>query len=234
MDHHAPLAGDGSQVAGQPAGAVAGLTARAGAPGTGELVVDVRNLRYAYAESLPVLDRLNLAVGAGEAVAMVGANGSGKSTLGRILSGLQAGATADRAVVCGCDLTEEKGRRAARRHAGLLFQDPENQIIGATVEDDVAFGLENLSEPPDRMRARVDEMLARFDLTGLRTREPHQLSGGQKQRTALAGVLALPRRLLVLDEPTSMLDAEGRREVLDAVLDVRRDGLAIVYIAGDG
>jgi len=112
----------------------------------------------------------------------------------------------------------------------VLFQDPENQLVAQCVEEDVAFGLENLAWPTARIRERVDGMLARFWLTELRRREPHLLSGGQKQRTALAGVLAVPRRVLVLDEPTAMLDPAGRREVLEAVDGLRHEGLAVVYV----
>ena len=167
---------------------------------------------------------------AGEFVALVGANGSGKSTLARILGGLERPGAATRAVACGHDLSTEEGRLAARREVGVLFQDPENQLVAQCVEEDVAFGLENLAWPPDRIRGRVDEVLSRFGLTELRRREPHLLSGGQKQRTALAGVLAVPRRVLVLDEPTAMLDPAGRSEVLAAVDGLRREGLAIVFV----
>ena len=117
-----------------------------------------------------------------------------------------------------------------RRDVGVLFQNPENQIVGANVEEDLAFGLENLGLPANRIAARVDEMLTLFDLTELRGREPHLLSGGQKQRTALAGVLAIPRRALVLDEPTAMLDPDGRREVLAAIARQHADGLTIVLV----
>jgi energy-coupling factor transport system ATP-binding protein len=118
----------------------------------------------------------------------------------------------------------------ARRDVGVLFQNPENQLVAECVEDDIAFGLENLAWPPREIRRRVDEMLERFGLGELRRREPHLLSGGQKQRAALAGVLAVPRRVLVLDEPTAMLDPVGRRDVLDAVADLRDEGMAVVYI----
>ena len=173
---------------------------------------------------------LDLAVSAGEFVAVVGANGSGKSTLARLLGGLERPAGASRALACGHDLLTEDGRMAARRDVGVLFQNPENQLVAECVEDDVAFGLENLAWTPEAMRARVDEMLERFWLTELKKREPHLLSGGQKQRTALAGVLAVPRRVLVLDEPTAMLDPAGRGEVLEAVRGLRADGLAVVYV----
>jgi energy-coupling factor transport system ATP-binding protein len=192
---------------------------------------DISGLHYRYAGAQSdALADLDLEVHEGEFVALVGANGSGKSTLARLLGGLEKPAAARRAVACGHDLLTETGRLAARRDVGVLFQNPENQLVAQCVEDDVAFGLENLAWPAADIRRRVDEMLARFGLEGLRRREPHLLSGGQKQRTALAGVIALPRRVLVLDEPTAMLDPAGRDEVLEAVRELRDEGLAIVYI----
>jgi energy-coupling factor transport system ATP-binding protein len=196
-----------------------------------EALLQIRDLRYRYpGAAVDALAGLDLTVHAGEFVAVVGANGSGKSTLARILGGLEQPASAAAAVACGHDLLTEDGRMAARRDIGVLFQNPENQLVAECVEDDVAFGLENLAWPPADIRLRVDEMLARFWLTELRTREPHLLSGGQKQRTALAGVLAVPRRVLVLDEPTAMLDPAGRAEVLGAVRGLRAEGLAVVYV----
>ena len=201
------------------------------APGPGAPLLEVRDLRYRYPGApVDALGGLDLTVGAGEFVAVVGANGSGKSTLARLLGGLERPAGASFAVACGCDLLSEEGRMAARREVGVLFQNPENQLVAECVEDDVAFGLENLGWAPKAIRARVDEMLERFWLTDLNRREPHLLSGGQKQRTALAGVLAVPRRVLVLDEPTAMLDPAGRAEVLDAVHGLRAAGLAVVYV----
>ncbi|NLE21973.1 MAG: ATP-binding cassette domain-containing protein [Actinobacteria bacterium] len=210
------------------AGAASGAASSAGAAAP---VIDVRGLRFRYpGAETDALGGLDLSVESAEFVAVVGANGSGKSTLARLLGGLETPAGAMRAVACGHDLLTDDGRMAARREVGVLFQNPENQLVAECVEDDVAFGLENLAWAPERMRARVDEMLARFGLTGLRDREPHLLSGGQKQRTALAGVLAVPRRVLVLDEPTAMLDPAGRGEVLEAVAALRRDGLAVVFV----
>jgi energy-coupling factor transport system ATP-binding protein len=205
-----------------------GSAAAADAPG---LVLEIQDLHYRYPGAVvDALAGVDLAVAAGEFVAVVGANGSGKSTLARLLGGLEKAAGAARAVACGHDLLTGDGRVAARREVGVLFQNPENQLVAECVEDDVAFGLENLAWPPGKIRRRVDEMLERFWLTDLKTREPHLLSGGQKQRTALAGVLAVPRRVLVLDEPTAMLDPAGRAEVLDAVRGLRADGLAVVYV----
>jgi energy-coupling factor transport system ATP-binding protein len=194
-------------------------------------LVSVSGLHYRYpGAQADALADLDLQVQAGEFLAVLGANGSGKSTLARILGGLAQPTAARHAVACGHDLLTEAGRLAARRDVGVLFQDPENQLVAQCVEEDVAFGLENLAWPVDRMRARVDDMLERFGLADLRRREPHLLSGGQKQRTALAGVLAVPRRVLVLDEPTAMLDPAGRGEVLDAVAGLHAEGLAVVYV----
>jgi energy-coupling factor transport system ATP-binding protein len=196
-----------------------------------ERLLDVRGLRYVYpGASVDALAGLSLTVGAGEFVAVVGANGSGKSTLARLLGGLERPAGAELAIACGHDLLTHEGRMSARRDVGVLFQNPENQLVAECVEDDVAFGLENLAWAPVDMQERVDEMLARFGLAELRRREPHLLSGGQKQRTALAGVLAVPRRVLVLDEPTAMLDPAGREEVLAAARELRSEGLAVVYV----
>lgn len=193
--------------------------------------IEIKGLHYRYAASeTEALRGVDLRVDEGEFVAVVGANGSGKSTLARLLGGLDKPSAARRAAACGHDLLTERGRWAARRAVGVLFQNPENQIVGENVEEDLAFGLENLAWPSERIRARVDEMVAAFGLGELRRREPHLLSGGQKQRTALAGVLAIPRKVLVLDEPTAMLDPAGRDEVLEAVERERAAGLTIVFV----
>lgn len=160
----------------------------------------------------------------------MGPNGSGKSTLARLLGGLSKATGGRQLDVCGYDLLTQAGRRGVRREVGVLFQNPENQIVGEHVEEDIAFGLENLGLPSADIAARVEEILAQFGLEELRHREPHLLSGGQKQRVALAGVLAIPRRVLVLDEPTAMLDPAGRDEIRAAVGEAHRGGLTIVYV----
>jgi energy-coupling factor transport system ATP-binding protein len=194
-------------------------------------LLDISGLHYRYpGAQADALADLDVRVAPGEFVAVVGANGCGKSTLARLIGGLDKAGAARHATACGHDLLSADGRIDARRDVGVLFQNPENQLVAHCVEDDVAFGLENLAWPAPDIRARVDEMLSRFGLQDLRHREPHLLSGGQKQRTALAGVLAVPRRLLVLDEPTAMLDPVGRDEVLLAVRELRAEGLAIVFI----
>ncbi len=194
-------------------------------------LIDIRGLRYRYAGAdADALSAVDLAVNEGEFVAVVGANGSGKSTLARLLGGLARPAGAARADVCGHDLCSDDGHFAVRRDVGVLFQNPDNQLVGATVEEDLAFGLENVALPSAEIARRVDEVLEQFDLEGLRSREPHLLSGGQRQRTALAGVLAIPRRVLVLDEPTAMLDPAGRDEVLAAVRREAERGLTVVLV----
>jgi energy-coupling factor transport system ATP-binding protein len=194
-------------------------------------LIEIAGLRFRYggaeAEALRGVD---LTVAEGEFVAVVGANGSGKSTLARLLGGLARPTGAAMALVCGHDLTDDDGYLAVRRDVGVLFQNPDNQIVGSTVEEDVAFGLENVALPTPEIARRVDQVLARFGLDALRQREPHLLSGGQRQRTALAGVLAVPRRVLVLDEPTAMLDPAGRDEVLAAVRAEAASGLTVVLV----
>jgi energy-coupling factor transport system ATP-binding protein len=198
---------------------------------TTQPVVDIAGLHFRYpgAQNDAVVG-LDLRIHEGELVAVVGANGSGKSTLARLVGGLDRPAKAGRARVCGHDLLTAEGRLAARRDVGVLFQNPENQLVAQCVEEDVAFGLENLGWETAEIQRRVDEMLVRFRLEELRLREPHLLSGGQKQRTALAGVLAVPRSLLVLDEPSAMLDSTGRCEVLAAVERLRAEGLTIMHV----
>ncbi len=193
-------------------------------------IVDLDGLSFEYGDGRRALDDVRMRLAEGEHVAVVGPNGSGKSTLGRIVAGLEAPLVTGRASVCGHDLSDPRSRRRARRDVGILFQDPESQVVGVTVEEDVAFGLENLGLPTDRIADRVAVMLERFGLEELRLREPHRLSGGQKQRTALAGVMAVPRRLMVLDEPTAMLDPEGAAGVLAAVRDLRTDGLTVLSV----
>ena len=196
-----------------------------------EPVFTIEGLDYRYpGAETDALRAFELHVAAGEYVVVVGANGSGKSTLSRVLGGLESPTRARRAQACGHDLLAVEGRLTARRDVGVLFQNPDNQLVAQCAEEDIAFGLENLGWSAAAMRQRVDEMLRRFDLEPLRLREPHLLSGGQKQRTALAGVLAIPRRVLILDEPTAMLDPQGREEVLTALAELHAEGLTVVLV----
>ncbi|HET7480991.1 MAG TPA: ATP-binding cassette domain-containing protein [Rubrobacteraceae bacterium] len=158
------------------------------------------------------MDGVGFEVRAGEHVGVVGPNGGGKSTLVRLLNGLLR-ADSGRVRVMGVDPSVEPFE--VRRRLGILFQNPENGLVAPFVEDDVAFGLENAGVPREHMRERVAGAIRAVGLEGYERREPHTLSGGEKQRVALAGLLAVEPEILVLDEPTSMLDAEGRREVLE-------------------
>jgi len=186
--------------------------------------------RYPHAGALrPALDKVDLAIGTGELVAVVGANGSGKSTLARMANGLllpDGGSVR----VKGMSTAEPGNLDAIRETVGMVFQNPESQIVANSVEDDIAFGLENIGLPVAEIEERIEEALGVFGLEELRGREPHWLSGGQKQRTVLAGVMALQPGLLVLDEPTSMLDPRSQREFIDYIDSLRRDGTAIIYI----
>lgn len=176
------------------------------------------------------LSHVDLSVKEGEFVAILGANGSGKSTLAKHLNGLLL-PTEGHCHVGGMDTRETDAVWKIRQQVGMVFQNPDNQIIAAVVEDDIAFGPENLGVPPEEIRRRVSEVLAAVDMKEYRTCAPHLLSGGQKQRIAIAGALAMETKCLILDEPTAMLDPKGQREVLETVKRLHREkGITIVYI----
>jgi energy-coupling factor transport system ATP-binding protein len=205
-----------------------------GAPGETQALIQVRGLVHTYhagtPEAVPALLGVNLDVRAGECVALVGGNGSGKSTLAKHLNALLL-PTEGRVLVDGFDTADPDAVWEVRRRVGMIFEHPDDQLIASVVEEDVAFGPENLGLAPAEIRARVDAALHAVGLETLRRRPPHLLSGGQKQRVAIAGVLAMAPKCLVLDEATSMLDPEGQREVMDTALRLcRSDGLALVLI----
>ena len=193
---------------------------------------DISFSYHASGLSLPALDRVSLDVGSGETVAVLGANGSGKSTLARMANGLLVPETGT-VTVDGLDTTDESATRAIRERVAVVLQHPDDQIVATTVEDDVAFGPENLGLERSEIRRRVDEALAAVGLTGLERREPHLLSGGQKQRLAIAGALAMEPEYLVLDEPTSMLDPEGRRDVAALIARLGGSGKGILLVTHD-
>ena len=197
----------------------------------GTPIVVVDDVRFAYQRrgEAPViaLDGVSLAVRAGERLAIIGHNGSGKSTLARLLNGLLL-PTSGQVLVAGLDTRDAAARRRIRQTVGMVFQNPDNQLVAATVEEDVAFGPENLGLDAPEIRRRVDAALALLDLTDLAARPPHQLSGGQKQRVAIAGILAIEPGVLVLDEATALLDPFGRAEIRDAVRRVHAEGTAVV------
>lgn len=196
--------------------------------------ISVTDLNFRYSENTPyVLKNISLAVNKGEWLTILGHNGSGKSTLAKFFNALYVPQEGD-VTVFGMNTKKEEKRLSVRRRVAMVFQNPDNQIVAPTVEDDVAFGLENAGIPYGAMRERVYGSIRRLGLEGLEQQEPHKLSGGQKQRVALAGALALRPDVIVLDEATSMLDPEGRQEVLGMVEKLRQeDGLTIINITHD-
>ena len=198
-------------------------------------IIRAENLRYAYPveegeEPVYVLDGVDLTIEKGSFVVVLGHNGSGKSTLAKTFNGvlLPAGG---KVYVEGMDTTDEKLLLAIRRTVGMVFQNPDNQIVANVVEEDVAFAPENLGVPSEEIRRRVDEALAAVGMSEFVRHAPHLLSGGQKQRIAIAGVLAMEPACIVLDEATAMLDPVGRREVLTTIHRLNREkGITVVLI----
>ena len=197
-------------------------------------IIDVKDLSFRYKESQEYynLKDITFHVKRGEWLSIVGHNGSGKSTTVRLIDGLLE-AESGEIVIDGQRLTEENVWNI-RRQIGMVFQNPDNQFVGATVEDDVAFGLENQGLSRQEMKKRVEEALDLVGMLDFKKREPARLSGGQKQRVAIAGVVALRPVILILDEATSMLDPEGRRELIETVKEIRKDyDMTVISITHD-
>ncbi len=196
--------------------------------------IEIEDLCFAYpstrGEKRMVLDHVNLSVEEGEFVALLGTNGSGKSTLAKHLNAILL-PTSGVCRVAGIDTRDVTRLWDIRQTVGMVFQNPDNQIIAAIVEDDVAFGPENLGVPSEDIRTRVDGALNSVNMADFQKFAPHLLSGGQKQRVAIAGTLAMQTRCVVLDEPTAMLDPVGRKEVLDTVRRLHQEsGITFIYI----
>ena len=194
-------------------------------------IIETRDLSFRYdEESGLALSGVNLAIEEGSFTAVLGHNGSGKSTLAKQLNAIllpSGGAV----YVGGMDTKDENHLYDIRMTAGMVFQNPDNQIVATVVEEDVAFACENMGLPPQEIRSRVDEALAAVGMTEFARHAPHLLSGGQKQRVAIAGVLAMRPRCIIMDEPTAMLDPSGRAEVLSAVHRLNREtGMTVVLI----
>ncbi len=199
-----------------------------------EPVIEVKGLKHIYTDSdnnrITALEQIDLQIMPGEFVAVIGSNGSGKSTLARHLNALLL-PTEGSVKINGMDTMEEDNLWMIRQQIGMVFQNPDNQIVAAIVEEDVAFGPENIGVPADEIRKRVDEALRIVDMEAYRTHAPHLLSGGQKQRVAIAGTLALGSECIVLDEPTAMLDPRGRREILATMKRLNKEkNITVVYI----
>lgn len=196
--------------------------------------IETDALRYVYKggdkKENTALDGITLSIEEGEFVAVLGVNGSGKSTLAKHFNAILL-PTDGKCLVDGLDTTEAENVWEVRRRVGMVFQNPDNQIIAVIVEDDVAFGPENLGVPPEEIRKRVDEALEAVNMTEFKGFAPHLLSGGQKQRVAIAGALAMQTKCLVLDEPTAMIDPIGRREVLATVKRLNEEmGITVIYV----
>lgn len=203
-------------------------------------IIEVKDLSFAYNSydehehdkiigSIPVLYNINLSIPKGQFIAVLGHNGSGKSTLAKHLNGILT-PTSGNVFVDGLDVANESTLQKLRQTVGMVFQNPDNQIVATIVEEDVAFALENLGVPPDEIRIKIDKALENVGMSRFAKHAPHQLSGGQKQRVAIAGILAMEPKCIVLDEPTAMLDPKGRKEVVKTVKKLNADGATVVYI----
>lgn len=193
--------------------------------------MQIENVCYQYDEDdVAAVDHVSLNVEKGSFVAVLGHNGSGKSTLAKLMNALYL-PTEGRVLVCGLDTAQDEEVWHVRRHAGMVFQNPDNQIVANVVREDVAFGLENLGVPHEDMIPRIDAALAAVRMTERASFAPHMLSGGQKQRVAVAGVLAMQPEVMILDEATAMLDPSGRADVLATVRKLNREqGMTVIWI----
>ena len=198
-------------------------------------IISVEHLAYAYTgaddqQGVQVFEDLNLQIEQGTFVAVLGSNGCGKSTLAKHFNSILL-PSGGKVWVCGMDTQDENKLISIRRSVGMVFQNPDNQIVANVVEEDVAFGPENLGVASPAIRQRVDNALKQVGMYDYREHAPHLLSGGQKQRVAIAGVIAMEPKCIVLDEPTAMLDPKGRREVMETVSRLNREkGITVVLI----
>lgn len=197
-------------------------------------MIKIEHLTYEYAneedEEVAAVDDVSLEIEKGEFVVVLGHNGSGKSTLAKHINALLLPTKGD-IFVNGMNTRDPQKLWDIRKTAGMVFQNPDNQLVATIVEEDVAFGPENLGVPPEEIRQRVDDSLRLVGMEAYKKHAPHMLSGGQKQRIAIAGVLAMNPECIILDEPTAMLDPMGRREVMDTVLKLNKEnGKTIVHI----
>ena len=196
-------------------------------------IIEVKNVTYEYTDeekTFAAVKNLSLNIERGSFTAILGHNGSGKSTLAKILNGLNKPTSGD-VFADGINTKDEETEIEVKRKVGMVFQNPDNQIIASIVEEDVAFGPENLGIPPKEIEKRVEDALKAVDMWEFRKSTPHHLSGGQKQRIAIAGIIAMQPECLVLDEPTAMLDPKGRAEIISTLHRLNRDkGITVVLI----
>lgn len=196
-------------------------------------IIQLENVSFSYKinekNSISVLKDISFSIFPGEYVAIIGHNGSGKSTLSKHFNGILLPEEGD-VLVKGHNTKEESHKRDIRKAVGMVFQHPDNQIVATIVEEDVAFGLENIGVPREEMKQRVNEALETVNMSEFRNRPPHHLSGGQKQRVAIAGVLAMRPECIVFDEATSMLDSFGRAEVIQVMREMNNMGMTIITV----
>jgi len=197
------------------------------------LLIEIKTLSHTFQgpehQEIKALASVNLAIRQGEFVVILGANGSGKSTLAKHLNALLLPSEGT-VLIDGLDTVDDQALWSIRQRVGMVFQNPDNQIVATIVEDDVAFGPENLGLPPAVIRERVEEALAIIGMSEYRHHAPHLLSGGQKQRVAIAGIVAMRPKVVVLDEATAMLDPQGRKEVMTAIETLRSEGMTVILI----
>ncbi len=196
-------------------------------------IIEIKNVNYKYETDdtrFSVLKNLSLNIEKGSFVAILGHNGSGKSTLAKLMNGLYKPTDGD-VIVDGINTKDEKREIDVKKTVGMIFQNPDNQIVATIVEEDVAFGLENIGIPTDEMRKRVENSLSAVGMLEHKDDSPYDLSGGQKQRVAIAGVIAMEPKCIVLDEPTAMLDPKGRRDVINILINLCREkGITVILI----
>lgn len=198
-------------------------------------MIECRNLIFKYTagenqEEKIAINDVNLQIKEGEFIAILGHNGSGKSTMAKHMNALLI-PTEGKMLVNKMDTSDMNNLWNIRETAGMVFQNPDNQLVATIVEEDVAFGPENLGVPPEEIRKRVNEALERVGMSEYKRHAPHLLSGGQKQRIAIAGILAMKPKCIIFDEPTAMLDPSGRKEVLDTIIDLNKNyGITVILI----
>lgn len=197
-------------------------------------IISVQNITFAYtreegAEMVKAIDGVSFEIEPGSFTAIIGKNGSGKSTLAKNLNGLLLPTEGD-ILVADYNTKDDAHIWDVRQTAGMVFQNPDNQLVSAIVEDDVAFGPENLGVDPQEIRQRVDQALEAVNMGQFKNKAPHLLSGGQKQRIAIAGVVAMKPRCIIFDEPTAMLDPKGRKEIMAIIDELHQEGITVVLI----
>ncbi|HZJ83229.1 MAG TPA: energy-coupling factor transporter ATPase [Clostridia bacterium] len=197
-------------------------------------IIEIQGIQFEYInyeeEAILALDNITMDIKKGEFIVVIGHNGSGKSTLAKHINALIK-PSKGKVLVKGMDTSNEEQLWEIRHNAGMVFQNPDNQLVATIVEEDVAFGPENLGIPPGEIRKRVDESLKKVDMEAFALSAPHFLSGGQKQRVAIAGIIAMRPDIIILDEPTAMLDPSGRQEVMDTIHYLNEEeGITIIHI----